>query len=198
MNAGALLAFGILIPRKYGMDFLDIRLVLAYAFIPMLFVAPAVTSAMRAGQPARGPVVELYAQIAAIVLYGWVIGLVVMGMGLVTVNLVYRPPEVLLPSPGVLPAYVLFCFSAVGLVAALGAYIALLFSPLISLNTLRFGFFVLLLFFYGGASWLPPSWQVSMATVLTEDGFPKAAMLGSACLLVFAGGLLGAMRARGS
>jgi len=196
LNIGALLAFGVLLPRKYGFDFLDIRLVLAYAFIPMLFVAPAVTSAMRPGQPARESPGELYAHVCAIVLYGWIIGLVVMAMGLATVNVIYHPPEVLLPSPGVLPAYVLFSFAAVGFVAALGAYIALLFSPRASLNTLRVGFLVLLLFFYGGTSFLPPSWQVSMATAFTTDGFMRSALLGSACLLVFAAGLLGAMRAR--
>ena len=115
-----LLAFGILIPRRWGMDFLDIRLVLAYAFIPMLFVAPAMTSAMREGQPARTSATELYAHVAAIILFGWLIGVLVMALGMATVNFVYRPPEILLPSPGVLPAYVVFSFAAVAFVAALG------------------------------------------------------------------------------
>ena len=53
LTVGMLLAFGVMIPRKWGIDFLDLRLILAYAFIPMLFVAPAVTSAMREGQPSR-------------------------------------------------------------------------------------------------------------------------------------------------
>jgi hypothetical protein len=196
LNIGALLGFGVLLPRKYGFDFLDIRLVLAYAFIPMLFVAPAITSAMRAGQPARQSTNELYAHVGAIVVYGWIIGLVVMAMGLATVNAIYHPPEVLLPSPGVLQAYVVFSFAAVGFVAAFGAYIALLFTPTASLNTLRVGFVVLLLFFYGGANLLPLSWQVSLASAATSDGFMRSALLCSLCLLAFAGGLLGAMRSR--
>ena len=198
LSVGMLVAFGVLIPRKWGFDFFDIRLVLAYAFIPMLFVAPAMTSAMREGQPARQSTVDLFASMAAIVLYGWIIGLAVMALGLITVNVIYRPPELLLPSPGVLPAYVVFSFAAVLFVAALGAYIALLFSPQASLNTLRFGFLALLGVCYIGVSWLPAAWQVAVAGAFNSEGFLRTALLASACLLLFAGGLLGAMRSRGS
>ena len=196
LTVGMLVAFGILIPRTWGIDFLDLRLILAYAFIPMLFVAPAVTSAMREGQPARQSPVDLFANVAAIVAYGWVIGLAVMALGLVTVNVIYRPPEFLLPSPGVLPAYFLFSFAAVLFVAALGAYIALLFTPTASLNMLRFGFIGLLVFFYAGSSWLPLSWQVALSGTFTENGFQRPSLVASLILLLFAGGLLAAMRLR--
>ena len=194
LNFGALAAFGILIPRRYGLDFLDIRLILAYSFIPMLFVAPAVTSAMRAGQPARSSSMELYAHVIAIIFYGWLIGLIVMALGLATVNYVYSPPTLLLPPAGVLPGYGIFSFAAVAFVAALGAYIALLFSPLASLNTLRFGFLALLVFFYVGVTWLPLSWQVALSGTFAGDGFPPSALAASAVLLLFAGGLMSSMR----
>ena len=119
-----------------------------------------------------------------------------MALGLMTVNVIYRPPEFLLPSPGVLPAYMLFSFAAVSFVAALGAYIALLFTPRASLNTLRFGFIGLLAFCYVGVSWMPLSWQVALSGAFTDAGFMRPALLGSTCLLLFAGGLLGAMRSR--
>jgi hypothetical protein len=149
---------------------------------------------MRPGQPARQSTVELYAHVAAIVMYGWQIGLIVLAMGLATVNYVYRPPEMLLPERGVLPAYLAFSFAAVAFVASLGAYIAILFSPRASLNTLRFGFIVLLLFFYGGAAWLPYSWQVWLVGAFNMDGFMQSALVASVALMLFAGGLLGAMR----
>ena len=196
LSVGMLLAFGVMIPRKWGMDFLDLRLILAYAFIPMLFVAPAVTSAMRVGQPSRSSTGELFSNVGAIVLYGWIVGLAVMALGLITVNLVYRPPEVLLPAAGVLPAYVLFSFAAVSFVAALGAYIAILFTPAASLNTLRLGFVGLLAFCYIGVSWLPLAWQVSLAGAFTDQGFMKPALLSSLFMLLFASGLMGAMRSR--
>ena len=189
-----LLAFGVFIPQRWGFDFLDLRLVLAYAFIPMLFVAPAVTSAMREGQPARQSTVELFANVGAIMLYGWFVGLAVMALGLVTVNLVYRPPEVLLPAPGILPAYAFFSLAAVSFVAALGAYIALLFTPAAALNTLRVGFILLLVFCYVGVSWLPLSSQVALAGTFTDQGFMRPALLSSVFLLLFASGLMGAMR----
>ena len=96
----------------------------------------------------------------------------------------------------VVGVYVAFSFAAVACVAALGAYVALLFTPKASLNTLRFGFLALLVFFYAGGSWMPLSWQVAMAGAFTSDGFMRSALVGSVCLLVFAGGLLGAMRSR--
>lgn len=197
LNLGVLLAFGILLPRRYGFDFLDIRLILAYSFIPMLFVGPAVTLAMREGQPARESTFELCAHVAAVILYGWIIGLAMMAMGLATINYVYHPPELLLPAPGVLPAYFAFSFAAVSCVATLAAYIALLFSPGAALNTLRFGFVALLAFFYVGVAWLPLAWQVSLARAFAEEGFLETAMVTSVALLLFAGGLLGAMRSRG-
>ncbi|HEY3742514.1 MAG TPA: hypothetical protein VGL53_21845 [Bryobacteraceae bacterium] len=197
LNLGVLLAFGFLLPKRYGFDFLDIRLILAYSFIPMLFVGPAVTLAMREGQPARQSVFELYMHVAAVILYGWMIGLAMMLMGLATINFVYHPPELLLPAPGVLPAYFAFSFAAVTFVATLAAYIALLFSPQAALNTLRLGFIVLLVFFYVGVAWLPLAWQVGLAGAFTEDGFLQSATVASAALLLFAGGLMGAMSSRG-
>ena len=196
LSVGMLFAFGIIIPRRWGFDFLDLRLILAYAFIPMLFVAPAVTSAMRVGMPARESTSELFANIAAIVFYGWFIGLAVMALGLITVNVAYHPPEILLPAPGVLPAYVIFSFAAVAFVAALGAYIALLFTPAAALNTLRIGFIALLLICYVGVSWMPVSWQVALAGAFTDQGFKLPALVSSFFLLLFASGLLGAMRSR--
>lgn len=50
------------------------------------------------------------------------------------------------------------------------------------------------LFFYGGAAWLPLSWQVWLAGAFNMDGFLQTSLVASAALLLFAGGLLGAMR----
>ena len=196
LSVGMLVAFGIFIPRRWGIDFLDLRLILAYAFIPMLFVAPAVTSAMGEGKPARASTIELFSSVGAIVLYGWCVGLAVMALGLITVNMVYRPAETLLPASGVLPAYALFSLAAVSFVAALGAYVAVLFTPRAALNALRLGFLGLLGFCYLGVRWLPTSWQVALAVSFTDQGFMMPALIGSASLLLFAGGLLWAMRSR--
>jgi hypothetical protein len=179
------------------MEFMDIRLVLAYAFIPMLFIGPAITSAMRPGSIARSSTTQLYAHVIAIFLTGWVCGLIVMAMSLATINYVYGPPELLLPEPGVLPAYAIFSFAAVAFVASFGAYVALLFSPAAALNTLRTGFLLLLLAFYLGSSSLPISWQMTLAGAFTSSGFMRTALTVSAFLLLFAGGLLAAMKNAG-
>jgi hypothetical protein len=193
LSIGALLAFGVLIPKRYGMDFLDIRLVLAYAFIPMLFVGPAITSAMRVGGLARSSMIQLYAHILAIFLLGWLMGLIVMILSLGTLNYVYAPPELLLPEKGVLTAYTVFSFAAVAFVASFGAYVALLFTPGAALNTLRAGFLALLLVFYVGSSKLPRAWQIALGNAFNTGGFLQTALIISGFLLLFASGLLMAM-----
>lgn len=194
LNLGSVAAFGILIPRRYGMDFLDVRLILAYAFIPMLFVAPVVTAAMREGSEARQSSLNLYSALGAIITYGWLIGAVVMALSIATINYVYHPPELLLPDQGVLQAYAIFCLASVSAVAALGAYIALLFSPGVGLNVVRLGFFALLVFFYGGSGRLPVDWQIALAGAFSSDRFFQTALIVSAILILFAIGMLQALR----
>ena len=187
-SAVGLVAFGVLIPRRLGMDLLDIRLVMAYAFIPMLFVGPAITNAVRTSRNA------LFGHLAAIFVIGWMMGLLVMALSLATINYTYGPPELLLPESGVLTAYAIFSFSAVAFVASFGAYMGLLFSPTAALTTLRLGFVALLLFFYVGTSKLPMEWQMKLANAFNTTEFMQTALLVSGFLLLFALGLLWAMR----
>ena len=195
LTIGALVGFGILIPRRHGIDFFDVRMILSYAFIPMLFVAPAVTSLLspesRIRQSARG----LYAGVMATALYGWAIALLFLLAGLVTVNVVLSPVEWTFPPAGVLRAYAVFSGAAVLFVAAISAYVALLFSVRSARNLLRAGFLVLLLSFYAGIRILPLSWQVALGAELTSDGYRRAAWMVSAILVLFSGGLLNALRA---
>jgi hypothetical protein len=164
ISVGALVAFGIMVPRAKGFDFLDVRLILACAAIPMLFVGPAITSLLTPGSEARQSRTDLFAHLTACTLYGWMIGLLVLGLGLVTVHLTERPPEFVLPAQGVLPAYAVLSLLAALFIAAAGAYLGLLFSPAASRNLLRLLFLILLFGFYAGTRYLPLDWQVALGS----------------------------------
>lgn len=195
LGLGALIGFGVLIPHRHGYDFFDIRLVLAYAFVPMLFVAPAVTSLLAPGSAARSSLESLYGAVVATALYGWCISFAVLGLALVTVNWGQPAGAWQFPALHVLGAYAGFSGVAVVFVAAISAYVTLLFSVGVARNVLRVGFLALLLGFYGGSRFLPLSWQVAMGADMTHDAYRRSAMLASLVLLLFTAGLLNALRA---
>jgi len=92
--AFAMLALGILLPWHLGFDFLDAMVLLAYACLPALLVAPVVAESF-AGDRERAQITAtleerrrlMYAKVAAGALYGWISALLVMIMGLTTVCL---------------------------------------------------------------------------------------------------------------
>src|SRR5258706_15549935 len=90
----ALVALGILLPWRLGFDFLDAMILLAYACLPALLVAPVVAESF-AGDRERAHIPatyeerrqSLYAKVAAGALYGWISALLALVIGIVTVNL---------------------------------------------------------------------------------------------------------------
>src|SRR5882724_10463073 len=92
--AFAMLALGILLPWHLGFDFLDAMVLLAYACLPALLVAPVVAESF-AGDLERAQVPEtpeerrrlLYAKVLTGALYGWISALLCTVTGLTTVNL---------------------------------------------------------------------------------------------------------------
>src|SRR5689334_7700593 len=84
---GSLLGFGVIIPIRHGFDFLDARMILAYAFIPMLFVASPVAAGL---EFARQTVERLYTWIAAATVFGWCVGFVFLGTA-ITLNFLAQP-----------------------------------------------------------------------------------------------------------
>lgn len=194
--AGALLGFGVLIPRRYGYDFFDIRLVLAYAFVPMLFVAPAVTGLMSASHhPAGRSRQGMYAAVIATAVYGWVIACVILAVALTTVNWQQAAfTDWVLPPTRVLLTYAGFSAAAVLFVAAASAYVTLLFSANTARNVLRVGFLGLLLAFYAGARFLPASWQFVLGSEFTAESYRRIAWVLTLSMVLFASGLLYAIK----
>ncbi len=156
---GSLVGFGVLIPLRHGFDFLDVRMILAYAFIPMLFVAtPVAFGISQAWTSYR----RLLTWVGAATAFGWFIGLLFLSTALVTLNLAARPAPIQLPPANLLTTYAMFCLSTVWFICGAAAYLAILFSPTAARQILRVGFLLLLAFFYVGPAALPLSIQMEL------------------------------------
>ncbi len=184
---GAWLGFGILIPIRHGVDFLDARMILAYAFIPMLFVASPVAAGMTF---ARQSSAILSAWLSAAVAFGWCVGFIFLTTAIVTVNVVFRLSPIQWPEAGVLRLYSTFCLSAVWFVTVLSAYLAVLFTPNVARQIMRVGFLVLLVILYVGPRALPPQWQFELGQIEPRQGAAWTSWI----LALAAAGLSNALR----
>ncbi len=188
LPVGAWIGFGILIPLRHGVDFLDARMILAYAFIPMLFVASPVALGIAY---VRQSAAMLYAWISAATIFGWCVGFVFLTTALATINLVFRLMPLQLPESGVLPLFAVFSFCAVWFITSCAAFLAFLFTPNASRQVLRFGFLVLLLAFYLGPRVLPGELEFELGQIEPKEGVAWTAIL----LALAAAGLTNALRA---
>ena len=112
--------FGVFVPWQKGLDFFDALLLLPYAFLSLLFVAPAVIDSCFAG----GHRISVDGLMRGIIC-GWLWGLGLLILGLITVNLTAIPGPVMLPArPLLLSALVLSLLGCV-FVAAISAWVAL-------------------------------------------------------------------------
>jgi hypothetical protein len=185
---GSLIGFGVIIPIRHGFDFLDARMILAYAFIPMLFVA----SPVALGLPqVRGSVDRLYSWVAAATAFGWLVGLLFLATAIATLNYLAQPAPMQLPREGILPLFGVFCFSAVWFICASAAYLGFLFTPNTARQMLRLGFLLLLALFYIGPRTLAPRLEMELRITDPTD----AAQWGAVVLALAAIGLTNALRA---
>jgi hypothetical protein len=145
------IVFGILVPIYKGFGLLDPRILLAYACLAPLFVAPA--SAELAAVSASG----LVGRIAIIVAWGWGITVLILGTAIVTLNIVAPRGEFISPPAQFIASILVFGLSASVAIALLGALLARRFSALAVKNILRTGFLAILLAFVFGSRFLPES-----------------------------------------
>jgi hypothetical protein len=142
-----LAVFGIGIPRLKAAYFLDPQVLGAYACLGLLFAGPA-TAQMFPDSTSSFPQAKARTLIG--VLYGELVVLLLLALGIGTVNL--RPP---VPTPDwtALARSLTFGLAASALVSSTAALLTVRFSPRVALTCLRLIFFALiLLFFYRGPS----------------------------------------------
>src|SRR5579864_4920554 len=135
------LTFGILVPWYKGFTFLDPRILLAYALLALLFVAPAsaeLAAAHRskesggkdagAKESGESRPAGILSRIALVVVYGWGISVVIHISALVTLNLANWRGSLIAPPAEFLSAVLAFSLMASFAVATLSGVLARRFS----------------------------------------------------------------------
>lgn len=193
VHIAIVIAFGIFLPWRQGLNFLDAFLIIAYACLSILFAAPATAQAMQAeGAPASMAV--LAGRVLVAVFYGWVMSVLLIGAGLATINLTFRAGEFLHPGWGLLSSAVAFGFGASLFTSALAALVSLLFSGTAARMMVRILFLgVLCLIVFRGVI-LPASVVEWFALQSTTAGLTRLAWIGAAFFFVLGVALLITMR----
>jgi hypothetical protein len=181
---GSLLGFGILVPHRLGLTFADSRMLLAYAFLPMLFVAAPVALGM---PRARESTQKLYTWLSAAVVFGVTLWATFFLLATLTMTIVTHPVRPPYPTLATFLTHALLCAASCWFSVTLSAYLSMLFSPSTARNALRILFLLILAWMQFGPSILSPRlrWYVS--------GISPAAI--GATALLFAAGLTNALRA---
>jgi hypothetical protein len=185
VNLFVILAFGIGVPWRRGIEFFDPLLILLYSFIALLFAAPAITDLL--GRNWTDPRTVL-ARIFASALFGWGAFCVILVLGIATVNIQFRAGRMLMPPVEVLGAALSLSLTASLAVSGLGALFSVVLDPLAAKLLLRAGFVALLLLLLFGRNVLPSSWQATLAENVTPRAVTESAWIASGVLAVLAAG----------
>jgi hypothetical protein len=142
---------GIWLPRMKGPDFFDSQVLGAYACLGLIFAGPAAAEAFPEGTSPSFQ--QAKARIFVGVLYGEVVALVLLGVGIATVLWIGRGGFVPSPDWPTVAKSVLLGLSATTMVASLAALLTVRFSRRIATFFLRAIFFgLLVLYIYYGQS----------------------------------------------
>jgi hypothetical protein len=148
-----LLAFGFMIPKIKGLDFLDSQVLGAYACLAIIFAPPATAQAFPAG--ARTSFQQAKARILVSVVYGEIVSITLLAAGIATVYLTQRGSFVPQPDWESLARSAMFGLGASAMLSSLAALITVRFSRSLAMICLRLAFFGLLILFYFRGRWLP-------------------------------------------
>ena len=177
------LVFGILVPWYKGFTFLDPRILLAYALLALLFVAPASaeSAAQAAKEPAEGgSAAKILRRTGLVVAYGWGLAVFILVTALATLNLANWRGKLLAPPAPFFFALLLFSLTASCAIAVLSDVLARRFSASGIKTILRFGFLGLLLLMALSDRILPERWQVILSDYSTRRALMRLAWNGSA------------------
>jgi len=171
--------FGVLLPWFKRYDFLDPVLLAAYFCLPLVLVAPMAADAL-AGSAETG--FGTVRSVLLVALYGWGLGIVVIGAGLATVNAVAWHGHLLTPGYPYLGAGALSsAMSALAAVIVTGA-LAHRFSAKVAKTALRLAFLaalvaIVLLVRTASPETTTAFWRHTTSTELTRLGYWIGALL---------------------
>lgn len=185
-------AFGILVPWYRGIEFFDSFLMFAYSAIALLLAASAMSGLMASGGgPERSP-----NRVVASSLNSWMVFLVIVILGIATVNITSKfHAAVLLHPPWAVVATTLsFAFCGSLLLSALAAVLSVVFNPAVARNSIRALFLLTLISMLYLPRLLPPIWRVKLNQQMTTAGLTRLGYITSAVALALAVALIVTLR----
>ncbi len=185
---GAIALFGLLLPWYKGIDFLDARIIFAYACLSAVMAAPASASAF------SDPESRSLERIALIAAFGFGFAMVSLVTALLTVNLAHWHGHALLPRTTFLAACVFLSASAALAVTATSA----LLSRYISSRNIKAAFRFLFLLLIAALVFADRRTPQFLETAMTTSGLTRIAVETAIVLTIVAVVLLVLVRLRPS
>jgi hypothetical protein len=181
-------AFGVLLPLYKGFDFLDRRLIVAYACLSAVIAAPIVTDRF-AQQPSDNPLPSLL----RVWLFSWVFAAFLLAIALFTVNAANWRGSIILPRTSFLAAAECLSLTIAAAVAGMGALLVRRFSAV----NVRAGFRALFLIVVVALFLADRYGALSMtAAGMTRLLFILSSLFGAAALVMHAMLRIGASHSR--
>jgi hypothetical protein len=182
--------FGIAVPWRRGLDFYDPLLLFAYCLAAVFLAGPAATDLVGSEwDSARTVIARVFAcALFSCGFYGWLVG-----VGVITVNVAIWPA---VEWPPVMPLAAAFALNAAAslCMAAIGALLAVVLSPVAAKLIVRAGMIGALATLLFGPRLLPVEGQAILASKLTAVSLTYWAYIGAAVLALAAAGPINALR----
>jgi len=181
-------AFGLMVPARWGFEFLNPMVLAAYGAMAGLFASPVSVEACFGVRdfphPAR---TALIGKIAFVAAYGWVSATLILIVGLITVNIRNWHGQPLLPPAIFLASLFAFSLSIAVFVTSMGAALAVRApSTRSAKRIMRTAFLVFLLFLVMFVRYAPDEWRFRMTMQLSQERFPLFVLLTGLHLWFFA------------
>ena len=175
----AVAVFGIGLPWIKGLAFLNPILILCYACLGVLFIAPASTDLGAQHLPPR----PMLASMASLVAYGYALSLLMLISGITTVNFIHWSGHVITPRVRFLAAALLLGLSTCFTLIACGIALGITQGATAARTALRTGLLLLVLVLAFGSRGIPEDWQAALNRQLTTTGLTHLAFGISAALI---------------
>ena len=147
-----LFAFGFMIPKVKGLDFLDSQVLGAYACLTIIFAPPATAQSFLDG--AQASFQQAKVRILISVVYGEIVSIILLAAGIATVYMTNRGRFVPQPDWETIARCAMFGLGASAMLASLAALVAVRFSRRVAMICLRLAFFGLLVLYFYRGQWL--------------------------------------------
>src|ERR1035438_3072042 len=166
--------FGVLVPWLKGFGFLDPLIILCYACLGVLYVAPAAAEAF--GKQTGGSRQTIVRKMGVLVSYGAGVSMLMLLSGIVTVNLTNWHGRFIGPRLTLVLAALLLSVTACAAVVAVTTVIAAKYGPKAAKSMIRVAFLLFLLALVFGYPRLSEDFKFQLELTMTTSGLTRLAL----------------------